>query len=113
MPPVGKSGPWTNCINSSPVAFGFLIKYITPSHNSPRLCGGMFVAMPTAIPMLPFNSRFGSLDGSTRGSLVEPFVGGKNVAFFFLKDKPSFLGGGGGFFVGNPKQTLAPFAEEM
>ena len=35
---------------------------------SVRLCGGMFVAMPTAMPDEPFTSRFGSFDGSTDGS---------------------------------------------
>ena len=31
-------------------------------------CGGMFVAIPTAIPAEPFTSRFGKRDGSTVGS---------------------------------------------
>ena len=31
----------------------------------------MFVAIPTAIPVPPFNSRLGSLDGNTVGSLRE------------------------------------------
>ena len=30
-----------------------------------RLCGGMFVAMPTAMPPEPFTSRFGSREGMT------------------------------------------------
>ena len=33
-----------------------------------RLCGGMFVAMPTAMPDEPLTSRFGNPDGSTFGS---------------------------------------------
>ena len=45
---------------------------VIASTISPRLCGGMFVAMPTAIPDEPFISRFGSFDGSTTGSLSEP-----------------------------------------
>jgi DNA gyrase subunit A len=38
------------------------------STTSRRLCGGMFVAMPTAMPALPFTSRFGKRAGSTTGS---------------------------------------------
>ena len=37
----------------------FSIIQITPSITSPRLCGGMFVAMPTAMPVEPLTSRFG------------------------------------------------------
>ena len=37
-----------------------------------RLCGGMFVAMPTAIPGEPLASRFGKRAGSTTGSVTEP-----------------------------------------
>jgi hypothetical protein len=36
--------------------------------SSSRLCGGMFVAMPTAIPLDPLASRFGKVAGSTSGS---------------------------------------------
>ncbi|MND00316.1 hypothetical protein D3C83_188780 [compost metagenome] len=32
------------------------------------LCGGMFVAMPTAMPDEPFTTRFGTADGNTVGS---------------------------------------------
>ena len=35
------------------------------SITSPRLCGGMLVAMPTAMPPEPLTSRFGNLAGST------------------------------------------------
>ena len=35
---------------------------------SPRLCGGMFVAMPTAMPLEPLTSSCGSRPGSTLGS---------------------------------------------
>ena len=38
------------------------------SHNSPRLWGGMLVAMPTAMPDEPLSSRLGTLVGSTEGS---------------------------------------------
>ena len=40
--------------------------------TSPRLWVGMLVAMPTAMPWLPFTSRFGNRDGITSGSLREP-----------------------------------------
>ena len=39
------------------------------SITSPRLCGNMFVAIPTAIPPAPFTSKFGYFDGRTIGSL--------------------------------------------
>ena len=35
---------------------------------SPRLCGGMLVAMPTAMPPAPLTSRFGNCAGRTIGS---------------------------------------------
>ena len=34
-----------------------------------RLCGGMFVAMPTAMPVPPLTSRFGNAAGKTTGSM--------------------------------------------
>ena len=44
------------------------MKATTPSTTSARLCGGMFVAMPTAMPAEPFTSRLGNRDGITDGS---------------------------------------------
>ena len=41
---------------------------IHPSITSPRLCGGIFVAIPTAIPIVPFTRIFGNLLGKTIGS---------------------------------------------
>ena len=41
----------------------------TPSMASPRLCGGMFVAMPTAMPCEPLTRRFGKRAGSTAGCI--------------------------------------------
>jgi hypothetical protein len=38
---------------------------------SVRLCGGMFVAMPTAMPDEPLTSRFGTTDGMTSGMVRE------------------------------------------
>jgi hypothetical protein len=34
--------------------------------TSRRLCGGILVAIPTAMPSVPFRRRFGSAAGSTR-----------------------------------------------
>ena len=76
LAPVGKSGPLTNCIRSSGVASGWSIRWIVASMTSPRLCGGMFVAMPTAMPWLPLTRRLGNRAGSTTGcSLVPSYVG--------------------------------------
>ena len=36
--------------------------------TSVRLCGGMLVAMPTAMPELPLTRRLGMLAGRTVGS---------------------------------------------
>ena len=37
-----------------------------------RLCGGMFVAMPTAMPLEPLTRRLGSFDGRTTGCRRRP-----------------------------------------
>ncbi len=37
----------------------FSIKAKVPSIISPKLCGGILVAIPTAIPPAPFTSKFG------------------------------------------------------
>ena len=71
-PPVGKSGPGIEVMSVSTVISGLSIVCIIASHVSVRLCGGMFVAIPTAIPALPFTSRFGIFAGSTVGSLSVP-----------------------------------------
>ena len=44
-----------------------------PSITSPRLCGGMLVAMPTAMPVPPLTSRFGNAAGK-HGRLGAGFV---------------------------------------
>src|SRR5260363_405 len=54
MPAVGKSGAGTIAINSSIVASGFFSRYKQASTISFRLCGGILVAMPTAMPDEPF-----------------------------------------------------------
>ncbi|MNC25171.1 hypothetical protein D3C75_732480 [compost metagenome] len=43
-----------------------------PSITSRRLCGGMLVAMPTAIPLEPLTSRLGILVGMTAGICSVP-----------------------------------------
>ncbi len=72
--PVGKSGPCTRSIaaasSSSALASGFSRNQMTALATSRRLCGGMLVAIPTAIPDEPLTSRFGMRDGSTVGSVV-------------------------------------------
>ena len=68
IPPVGKSGPFINSIISSEVALGCFIRWLIASTTSPKLCGGILVAIPTAIPSEPFTRRFGSLAGRTEGS---------------------------------------------
>ena len=42
------------------------------STTSPRLCGGMSVAMPTAMPEAPFSSTCGSREGRSFGSSSVP-----------------------------------------
>ena len=58
---------------------------IIPSHTSFRLCGGIFVAIPTAIPVAPFKRRLGSFAGSTVGSsrLSSKFFL-KSMVFLFI-----------------------------
>ena len=59
MPPVGKSGPGTYSMSCGTVSSGLAINAQQASISSPRLCGGMLVAMPTAMPPAPLASRFG------------------------------------------------------
>ena len=70
MPPVGKSGPGMMLMSSSIVSDGLSISATQASMTSPRLCGGMLVAMPTAMPPAPLTRRFGNFAGRTDGSLV-------------------------------------------
>ena len=71
-PPVGKSGPGISASSSSRPASGFFTSSSAAAQTSPALCGGMLVAMPTAIPAAPLASRLGKLAGSTTGSLSSP-----------------------------------------
>jgi hypothetical protein len=47
---------------------GFSIKNLVAAITSPKLCGAIFVAIPTAIPEPPFTRRFGYAAGKTTGS---------------------------------------------
>ena len=67
-PPVGKSGAGKYFINSSNVASGFCANAHIASMDSPKLCGAMFVATATAIPLAPLINKFGTRAGSTSGS---------------------------------------------
>ena len=75
-PRVGKSGPLTRSISasrsSSSVASKWSRYQATPAATSRRLCGGILVAMPTAIPSDPLTSRLGNRLGSTTGSDERP-----------------------------------------
>ena len=51
---------------------GFSTVATTASQTSPRLWGGMLVAMPTAMPAEPFTSRLGRRVGRTDGSVSSP-----------------------------------------
>ena len=68
IPPVGKSGPLIYFISSRVDMSSFIIYALVASMTSPRLCGGMLVTIPTAMPSDPFTSRLGKRHGSTLGS---------------------------------------------
>ena len=70
-PPVGKSGPVIISISFSIVISGFFIYAVIASHTSVRLCEGMFVAIPTAIPDAPLSNKAGSFPGRSSGSFRE------------------------------------------
>ncbi len=72
IPPVGKSGAGIFSISSSTLTSGLSSSSMQPSMTSPRLCGGMLVAIATAIPVLPLISRLGIRAGRTSGSRSEP-----------------------------------------
>ena len=71
-PPVGKSGPLTCFMSFSTSVSGSSIIPTIASTTSASRCGGMFVAMPTAIPADPLINKFGSLAGKTVGSDSDP-----------------------------------------
>ncbi len=61
------------------VASGVSISITRPSTTSDRLWGGMFVAMPTAMPEEPLTRRFGTLVGRTIGSCSDSSKFGDEV----------------------------------
>ena len=67
-PPVGKSGPLTWRSSPAVVTCGSSIIASNARTTSPKLWGGMLVAMPTAMPLAPLSSSCGMADGSTTGS---------------------------------------------
>ena len=69
MPAVGKSGPGTCCMSAASVTSPSSSTARQALMISVRLCGGMFVAMPTAMPEEPLTSRFGKRAGMTVGSV--------------------------------------------
>ena len=91
IPPVGKSGPFTICIISSILTWVFsMISFPSWSNQivcgfpslwrrrseaskiSVKLWGAIFVAIPTAIPIVPLQRWFGNFVGSITGSFKEP-----------------------------------------
>ena len=71
IPAVGKSGAGTMRIRSSMSIAGSFSSATDASMISEMLCGGMLVAMPTAMPPAPLTNRFGNFAGSTVGSRSE------------------------------------------
>src|SRR6187200_592605 len=61
--PVGKSGPFTCRASRSESIVGSSIIATSAETISRRLCGGMLVAIPTAMPAEPLTSRFGNREG--------------------------------------------------
>ena len=57
---------------SASSASGWSRHHCTAAAISRRLCGGIFVAMPTAMPSEPLTSRFGNRAGRIAGSCVRP-----------------------------------------
>jgi hypothetical protein len=81
-------------MRSSGVAVGLSIRWIVASITSVRLCGGMFVAIPTAIPWLPLTSRFGKRAGSTTGcSRLPSYVGTMSTVFSSMSARSCIASG--------------------
>ena len=72
MAAVGKSGPGMYSINSGIVMSGLAIIAKHALITSVILCGGMLVAIPTAIPLEPLISKLGILVGKTAGICSVP-----------------------------------------
>ena len=82
-PAVGKSGPLMCSMSSCVEIFFPSISATSPSIISPILWGGIFVAMPTAIPSDPLIKSVGTAAGRTVGSFnVSSKFGCKSTVFF-------------------------------
>src|SRR5664280_2429885 len=85
--PVGESGPLTQAIRSAGVAAACSSRRVAASMTSPRLWGGMLVAMPTAMPWDPLTrmlgNRAGDLDGIAEAQ--DDSSGGKTRLVIRLK----------------------------
>ena len=88
--PVGKSGPLTILrISSIDVSLSSSTRlsmiFTTASITSLRLWGGMLVAIPTAIPVVPFTRRLGKRLGRTVGSFsVSSKLGTKSTVSLLM-----------------------------
>ena len=89
--PTPISGGFSGFLLSSPVSRITPICILIASVISLRLCGGIFVAMPTAIPSLPLSNRFGIPAGNTDGSFSESSkLGWKSTVFFSISARRLF-----------------------
>ena len=68
LQPVGKSGPLIKAVNLETESSGSFESSSSALIVSFRLCGGILVAIPTAMPVAPFINRFGMRLGRTVGS---------------------------------------------
>ena len=72
MPPPAKSGAGASLRMSASVAAGLSSRSVQAAMISPRLCAGMSVVMPTAMPVLPLSKTLGTRAGSNAGSCKLP-----------------------------------------
>ena len=72
LQPDGKSGALMILFKAFQSISGLSITAFTPCIISVMLCGGIFVAIPTAIPVVPFASNIGMREGRTFGSFSDP-----------------------------------------
>ena len=81
--PCGKEWDYSTCSWVS--ISGFSIYATQPSITSPRLCGGILVAIPTAIPIVPLTKIFGNLLGKISGSFsVSSKLSTKSTVFLLI-----------------------------
>ena len=104
IPPVGKSGAGMTARRSSTAQSSGSAAYTrSASATSRRLCGGIDVAIPTAMPVLPLISMFGRRAGSTEGSVCDPSnVSVKSTASGDVREEQHRLGDGSEATLGVP-----------